>query len=221
MQAKEHDGTGSEDHRSRVARERRERTRARILDSAMRVFAEKGPDAPVIDDFIRDAGIARGTFYNHYRSTAELLEATSHALEDDMIQSIMQEIAALDDPLDRLATGVRLWLSRAEHDVLWCSFVARVGRRAEGVERELGRDLRDGIAAGTFEVASAVAGRDFVVGTILEAMRRMASDRVPRSYCPEVARLILRGLGVDRRRAAAVLARPLPAMRRSARSIGR
>jgi AcrR family transcriptional regulator len=207
------------DHRRRVARARRQRTEARILESALRVFAEKGPDAPVIDDFVRAAGIARGTFYNYYRSTAELLEAVAHVLEDDLIRSIEMELEALQHPLERLATGVLLWLGKAQSDPVWCSFVVRARRRAQGVERELGRDLRDGIAAGVLDVSSAAAARDLVVGTILEAMTRMTVERVPRTYCVEIARAILRGLGVERRRAAAVLARPWPAIRRPTKSL--
>lgn len=219
MQQKGREQPPATDHRPRVARERRERTQARILESALAVFADKGPDAPLIDDFIHAAGIARGTFYNYYRSTAELLEATSHALEDDLIRSIEAELAALADPLDRLATGILLWLRRAESDPVWCRFVVRVRRRAEGVERELGRDLREAMKAGRISVADAHVARDLVVGTILEAMNRMAVERVPKSYAVEVARAILHGLGADRRRTKALLSRPPPALKRPARSI--
>lgn len=209
------------DHRPRVAQERRERTRTRIIESALSVFAEKGPDAPLIDDFIRAAGIARGTFYNYYRSTEELLEATSHLLEDDLIRSIEAELDAVDDPLERLATGILLWLRRAESDPVWCRFVVRVRRRAPGVERELGRDIREAMKTGRIAVDDAQVARDVVVGTILEAMGRMAVERVPRDYTTGVARAILDGIGADRRRVKSLLARPAPALKRRARSMAR
>lgn len=199
------------DHRPRVARERRQRTEARILESALAVFAEKGPDAPRIDDFIRAAGIARGTFYNYYRSTEELLEATSHVLEDALIESIKIELERLENPLERLATGIRLWLRKAQEDPVWCRFILRVRRRAMGVERELGNDLRNAMRAGLISTVDAQVARDLVVGTILEAMNRMFNDRVAASYTQNVAQSILLGLGADRRRAktlAAVRDRP-------------
>ncbi len=164
------------DHRPRVARDRRERTKARILESALAVFAEKGPDAPRIDDFIRAAGIARGTFYNYYRSTDELLEATSHVLEDALIESISIELNRLEDPLDRLATGIRLWLRKAQEDAVWCRFTVRVRRRASRVEQELGNDLRNAMRTGLIRTVDAKVARDLVVGTILEAMNRMIND---------------------------------------------
>lgn len=194
-------GNTGKDHRSRVARERRQRTEARILESALAVFAEKGPDAPRIDDFIRAAGIARGTFYNYYRSTEELLEATSHVLEDALIESINIELERLENPLERLATGIRLWLRKAQEDAVWCRFTVRVRRRAMGVERELGNDLRNAMRAGQIRTVDAQVARDLVVGTILEAMNRMINDTVPATYAQNVTQSILLGLGADRRRA--------------------
>lgn len=203
-----HDARGrnaGRDHRPRVARQRRERTRARIIESALAVFAEKGPDSPRIDDFIRAAGIARGTFYNYYSSTDELLEATSHALEDDMIRSITAELERLDRPLERLATGILLWLRKAQEDPLWCRFIVRVRRRSRGVDRELGGDLRAAMKAGAIRAIDVKAARDLVVGTILEAMNRMNSERVPATYASDVAQSILLGLGADRRRVRALV----------------
>ncbi|MGE5198309.1 MAG: TetR/AcrR family transcriptional regulator [Rhodospirillaceae bacterium] len=193
------------DHRPRVARERRGRTRARILETALAVFAEKGPDAPRIDDFIRAAGIARGTFYNYYRSTDELLRAATHALEDGLIASIEAELEPLDDPLDRLAGGILLWLGKAHDDPLWCRFVVRVRSRAAGVERELGNDLRDAMKAGLIRSVDLRVARDLVVGTILEAMARMIDERVPARYARDVAQSILLGLGAQRRRVEALV----------------
>lgn len=203
------------DHRPRVARERRRRTEARILESALAVFAEKGPDAPRIDDFIRAAGIARGTFYNYYRSTEELLEATSHSLEDALIESIKTELDRLENPLERLATGIRLWLRKAQEDPAWCRFIVRVRRRAMGVESELGNDLRDAMRVGLIRTADVRVARDLVVGTVLEAMNRMINDGVAASYTQDVALSILLGLGADRRRAKTLAA---PAVRDRSRS---
>jgi AcrR family transcriptional regulator len=200
------------DHRPRIARDRRERTKARILESALAIFAEKGPDAPRIDDFVRAAGIARGTFYNYYRSTDELLEATSHVLEDALIKSISIELNRLEDPLDRLAAGIRLWLRKAQEDAVWCRFTVRVRRRASGVERELGNDLRNAMRAGLIRTVDPKVARDLVVGTILEAMNRMINDSVAPTYTQHVAHSILLGLGADKRRAKS-LAKPAPRSR--------
>lgn len=189
----------------------------RILTAALGVFAAKGGTAPVIDDFIKAAGVARGTFYNYYDSVEELLTATTAWLEEDLMESIQHELEGLTDPADRLTLGVRLWLGKAESDRVWCAFVARAVTHGKVVEETLRLDLSNGLHTGAFVFESVQAARDLVVGTLHEAMRRMAGGSVPSGFTREVAHLVFRGLGMPARRIAAALRRPLPAFRRELR----
>jgi AcrR family transcriptional regulator len=200
------------DHRTRVGQERRARTRARILAAALAVFAERGTEAPVIDDFIRAAGIARGTFYTYFRTTAELLEATSRDLEDRLMVAIEAALAGRTDPVERLATGTRLWLRRARADRVLCGFVIRSQLRGRLVEETLVTDLRAGHRQGSFRITAVAVGRALVVGTIREAMARMLAGPVPRSYPDQVAAAILQGLGTGEREIRRLLALPVPVL---------
>mgnify|MGYP001317743148 CR=1 FL=1 len=208
------------DHRTRVGRERRARTQARILETALGVFAAKGPSTPVIDDFIKAAGVARGTFYNYYESVDELLEATTKWLEEDLMMSIERELDGLVDPVDRLMLGVRLWLHKAASDKVWCAFVARSFRHGDVVEATVEADLRSGLRAGGFSFASLPSARDVLIGTLHESMRRMAAGAVPARFTDDVARLVFRALGVSARRSEAAMRRPLPPLRRATRRVG-
>ena len=208
----------SSDHRTRVGRERRARTRQRIVEAALGVIAQRGPDAPVIDDFIRAAGVARGTFYNHFETTEELLTATSSWLEDALIDRIESVIGGFDDPVRRAATGMRLWLHLSRRDPVFCAFVVRSRFRGAAVERTLALDLDGGLRSGRFTAPSVTLARDLVVGTIREAQARMMDARVPAAYPDEVVRLILRALKVDEGRIDAMLAEPVPTMARARRS---
>jgi AcrR family transcriptional regulator len=183
--------------------------RDRIIASAIRVFAQQGPDAPVIDDFITAAGIARGTFYSHFKSTDELLVAASNATEDALMAVVWPRVMQETRPECRLAVGVRLWLVRAQIDPVLCAFVVRNRIRTRLVETELARDIGDGIRAGSLRVASIEAGRDLLVGTVREAMARMMSGPTPPAYGDEVTRSILRGLGVNASSIERLLAMPL------------
>ena len=180
-----------------MGRERRARTRAHIVESAQRVFAEKGTDAPVIDDFIRAAGIARGTFYNYFRATDDLLTAVTTAMEDGLMVSIEAGMADLVDPVDRLAMGPRLWLHWSQADKTLCAFIVRSRFRSALVEKLLAFDLNAGKKDGAFQFRRVEVARDMVVGTVLEAMHRILTLRAPRSLADDVARQVLQGLGVD------------------------
>jgi AcrR family transcriptional regulator len=174
------------------------------------VFAEKGVDAPVIDDFIRAAGVARGTFYNHFANTEELLEAATKMLEDNVMRWTLASIGEIKDPALRFATGVRLWLRWSQSDKVGCGFVVRSRFRGPLVEQQLAADLKDGLDAGKFKFTRVETARDLVVGTILEAMRRLLTSRVTKAYTDDVARLILQGVGVNTREADRLMALPLP-----------
>jgi AcrR family transcriptional regulator len=199
------------DHRTRVGQRRRARTRSHIIGTALAVFAEKGPDAPVIDDFIRAAGVARGTFYNYFTSTQDLLDAATKTLEDNVMTSTLSAMARIEDPVLRLATGIRLWLRWAQSDAIGCGFVVRSRFRGSLVEEQVAADLRGGLEAGRFRFPSVEIARDLLVGTILEAMHRMMTTDVADTFADDVAGLILQGVGVDRRGIERLLARPLPA----------
>src|SRR5687768_10453743 len=93
------------DHRTRVGAERSAKTETRILQAAVQVFADQGPDAPTIDDFVREAGVSRGTFYNYFQSTDELLAATSEWLTRELIEKIERSLEGLDGPALRLGVG--------------------------------------------------------------------------------------------------------------------
>jgi AcrR family transcriptional regulator len=207
-------------HRTRVGIERRTRTRTRIVAAALRVFADKGRDAPVIDDFIRAAGVARGTFYNYFTRTEQLLLAVSQSLEDDLILSIEAEMDGLTDPVARLATGIRLWLAWARADPVWCAFIVKSRFRGPLVERQLAADLTHARKAGALHFDHVDVARDLVVGTILEAMSRIMASKVPRTYADQVTGTILRALGLDAASTARLLQTPLPRLRRPVQGLG-
>ena len=214
-QVRKHPARKKADHRTRVGRERRARTRQRIIEAAVGVIAERGPDAPVIEDFIQAAGVARGTFYNHFTTTDELLAATSSWLEDDVIHNIESVIGGFDDPMRRLVTGMRLWLQLSRQDAAFCAFVVRSRFRGAAVERQLAFDLGECLRSGLAVAPSIELARDLVVGTIREAQARMMNVRVPATFPDDVVRLILRALQADERKVAALLAATVPSVVRS------
>lgn len=199
--------------------ERRARTRSLIVAGALRVFARKGPDTPVIDDFIREAGVARGTFYNYFTRTEQLLVAVTTSLEDDLMLSIEAELSDVDDPVGRLATGMRLWLNWSRADQVWCAFIVKSRFRGALVEQQLQTDLKNGRKTGAFTFPSVEVARDMVVGTILEAMSRILTRSVSKAYCDGVVRVVLAALGVDVARIDQLLAAPIPRMRRPVQQV--
>lgn len=196
------------DHRTRVGKERSARTVTRILEAALRVFADMGPDAPKIDDFVQAAGVARGTFYNHFESVEELLEATSVWTTRQLLTSIEGSLQGLEGPVLRFGVGVRLFFVWAQANPVWCRFVARVWKIG-GLELPT-FDLEEGVRLGVFHVPSADAARAVLFGAVREALLRLGTERTPAEFGSEVAEMLLQALGLDARRIATVMKRELP-----------
>ena len=55
--------------------EHRERTRARVVESARRLFNRHGFEQVSIDDVMKGAGLTRGGFYKHFAAKEELYQA--------------------------------------------------------------------------------------------------------------------------------------------------
>jgi AcrR family transcriptional regulator len=73
--------------------QRSEETRARIIDSAIKLFSNRGFDASSVDDICAEAGISKGAFYHHFESK----QALFLALLDSWLQAIDKAIEASKD----------------------------------------------------------------------------------------------------------------------------
>jgi AcrR family transcriptional regulator len=201
-------------HRTLVGQQRRERTRLKILAAALKVFARSGTQAPLIEDFIAEAGIARGTFYNYFRTTSELLEATIEWLSADFIESIECELGEQIDPLSRLAIGLQLWLYKAEHDHAWASFVARPDFIKHLPFEPVWRDLHQGRQEGKLNFPNERVAFDLLAGTMIIAMQGYVQGNTPAGYTMDIVRIVLQGLGVEPAQIETALSCPLPTVRR-------
>ena len=192
----------------------RARTRALLLDAAVRVFARKGAGAAAIHEIAAEAGVANGTFYNYFRTREELVEAASLRLAERFDVDVAVSRAAVDDPAERVAIGTRRFVGRAMHDPTWGAALLRVWASSPvlGVHaaRGLLADLRTGRRRGRLRFPSETAAVDLVQGTVLSAMRTVLEGRADGAHASAVAALVLRGLGVGASEADEIAGRPLP-----------
>ncbi len=85
--------------------------REEILDAATELFAEYGyaeADTQALADRL---GVGKGTIYRHFPSKRELFLAAVDRVMRRLREQIEVEVAAIDDPLARIAAAVRSFLS--------------------------------------------------------------------------------------------------------------
>ena len=70
--------------RAEIGREKRARTRAQLVAAASAQFARRAVESVIVDDVIREAGVAKGTFYIHFKD----LHALIASVAEDMLRSI-------------------------------------------------------------------------------------------------------------------------------------
>jgi TetR/AcrR family transcriptional repressor of nem operon len=114
----------------RATRAKAAENRARIVETASRVFREKGFDGVGLDAIMKEAGLTHGGFYGHFASKEDLAaEAVARALEQSAgLQSRYTNVA--DFVSDYLSESH--FADRANGCVL-AALGADVARRGEGV----------------------------------------------------------------------------------------
>ena len=93
----------------RVTRKQAELNRQRIIDSAIRLFAERGVDGVGVAEVMADAGFTHGGFYNHFASKDDLVHEAART-------SFAQSVTLLREgnrPLERLRDDFGPCLSAA------------------------------------------------------------------------------------------------------------
>ena len=206
--------SSAENHRTRVGLERREKTRALLIKSAVEVFASKGPDLPVIDDFIAAAGVARGTFYNYFKTTSELLAAVAGDLSDEVLSILDPEVLKYEDPAVRICMGTKLYVHMATLYPLWGTFLTRIGSqhavRGKLLDIYLTRDVELGIASGRFSVEDPLVTRDIILGSIFFGIETLLTEPSHLHHMENMLYIVLHGMGLKAKEARKIAFMPLP-----------
>lgn len=183
----------------------------KIHDAAIRLFAERGAREVSISDLADAAGVARGTIYNNISEPETLFEEVASRVLHDMHLRIGESMDHIEDPAQRLANGIRLFIRHAHEDPWWGRFVVRFAMNDDTMRRMMDEppslDIKRGMATGRFAVAPELLASilSLVGGASLAAMQSVLAGRQTwREAGQQVAELILRALGLDANEARAI-----------------
>ena len=198
-----------ENHRVRVGKQRRDKMRKRLITAVMSTYNQRdGFITPVISDVIKVAEVSRATFYSHFETMDQAISAVGQELVDEMLISLETFFKRSEDPLLRLTMGLQIFLLRSVTDPFWGTFVSRTNYLSQDtfLFKTIRGDLLKARDLGYLQFTSVEAASSMYVGTMLEAIRRLViADKRSRSYVEELAVIVLRGLGVEHKRAEAVV----------------
>jgi AcrR family transcriptional regulator len=211
------------ERRAEIGQEKRARTRAQLIAAAHSLFSMRSLAAVTVDDVVREAGVAKGTFYTHFDD----MHALAAAVADDLIASIDELIqpqrTATADPLLRIALGCNAFIEKAVEDRIWASLVARMARSdptvGETARSRLREDLQQVLERASRPGVSVDVALEAAVGIVLQVVAAIGQGRLSADHREPAVEAVLGAIGVAKREAEATLAK-LAGSRRSIRRRG-
>jgi AcrR family transcriptional regulator len=200
--------------RAEIGREKRARTRAQLVAAARSLFARQAAESVTVDDVVREAGLAKGTFYVHFEDLHALVAALAEELVKSFDDLLQPARLSLKEPALRIAFGCSCFIDKALGDPAWAGVVARMATGApiggEIVRQRLFEDLRNfskGLPSGS---VSPKLGLEIVVGIMLQLLGALGENRLTSRDREGAIIAILRAIGLDTSQVKSVVSR-LPA----------
>lgn len=194
---------------------RRARTRAQLIEAARVLFGRQGVDATRINEITEEADVGFGSFYNHFSSKDEIVEAVLGETIEAQGAAVDALTRELDDPAEVVAVAHRYFVRLARTDPDWGWLLVRLDVSHSVAFSALGpfaaRDLRRGLDARRFDVADPAVALNAAGGALLAVMRSVLDGTARADADVHHAEGVLRMFGLEPAEAAEVARRPLPA----------
>ena len=188
------------------------RTRAAMLAAGFELLAQRPIDAIAIDEVVARAGVAKGSFFNHFSDKPGFAHAIGAAVRAELEALVGLANAGVDDPAVRLAGGMCVAVGFALDHRDRAIVMLRGLELSTGLHHELNRGIRADIealvAAGLAREEARTSGVRYWLGlcnmAMLNAIERRPSRPEAAERLREMLVLGLAGLGVPGERAGMV-----------------
>lgn len=196
---------------------RSQRTRSALIAAGLDLLAARPVDAIAIDEVVACAGVAKGSFFNHFADKHAFAEAVAGEVRAEVEEEVTRANAGVADPVARIAGGMAV----AARFALAAPRRASVLLRSQGVaaradhplNRGLREDLAAALAAGLLRPEAAAGGLAYWLALCQMVMVLMVETRPTRAEAAarlgEMLAMGLAGLGIADARAAATIAQVL------------
>jgi len=193
---------------------RKARTRASLLGAARQLFAESGFESTTIAEIADRADTAIGSFYNYFHTKEDLLAVLVEETLAEQNRLMDARRAGIADVAEAISVAHRHFIRLAGEQPEWAWLLIRLDATHRVVDGVLAasamRDLRAGIRAGRFDVASAELALRASGGAMLAVMHALLLGELGPEADSEHAEGVLRSFGVDPAEAAEIARRPMP-----------
>ncbi|WP_320671849.1 TetR/AcrR family transcriptional regulator [Patulibacter defluvii] len=195
---------------------RRERTRGRLVVAGRELIAEKGVAGLRISEITEAADVALGSFYNHFKSKEELVEAIVSESLEALAAAVVDEAPADADPAILVSVANRRFVRLAYDDPEFARLLVNLSHADAlfaAATHPFGRIALDrGVASGRFEISDVDVTLTVLVGGALTLMRSLLEGHHGPDADRPHAETVLRAIGVPTDEAREISRRPLAPM---------
>ncbi len=182
---------------------RAERTRDALIRAGRLLFAEQPVDAVAIDDIVRAADVAKGSFYNHFADKEALVRSVTGEIRAGVERAIGRANAGIDEPARRVARAVCVYMRYAVDEPVRAGVLVRVHSGHVSTSAPLNQgiveDVSAGLASGRFAIATMESAVLYILGVSQISLTRIVQEptlALAVTLSQQMCALLLRGLGV-------------------------
>lgn len=187
--------------KKRRGESKREETRARLLETAIKILAEKGIEATSVLEITQAAQVSNGTFYYHFRDKDALLAEVARVLVSDIIDRLHIVLDNIDSPEEKVALGIQWLLEKASENPELGLIIAESmqvdGVFTQRISARIQEDVQRGIARKQFFVTPSRLLFQMLGAVNVPALRQRILDPQAGDVGLFTAQIHLRMLGVD------------------------
>lgn len=161
------------------------RTRAALIDAGLQLFAERPIDAVPVDEIVAAAGVAKGSFFNHFEDKQAFANSIATDIRLDVEARVAKANGDLHDPLERLTGGmvvaVEFALSQRRPAMVMLRGMTWSTSRDHPLNAGLRADIDACIAAGHFNEEAGRSGLLFWLGACQMVMVTVLAQNLSRA----------------------------------------
>ena len=183
--------------------------RAALIAACEDLLVQQPIDALTITNIVKAAGVAKGSFYNHFADKEELASAVAVAIIQDFQIAAAKNNDCVTDPAYRMTRAVCTFMHCALTDPGRATIMLRthdwVTSSKLQTQENSNRDIEEGVRTGRFRKRSIEVGSTLVLGTASFSMIRVVQGKLSVEETIDLSInacvLLLCGLGLDEKEA--------------------
>jgi AcrR family transcriptional regulator len=183
------------------------RTRQALLKAGHELIVEKGVAGLRIAEITERADVALGSFYNHFATKEDLVEAVVANALASLAGEIIPADPGTGDPAVAAITALRRFIRLAYEDEPLSRLLVNLSRGEEVFLSAISPFAHTALerTAGAFEIEDVDVAVATTVGGGLSLIRQILEGQIGPGADAVYARTVLRGFGVNSRQAARII----------------